>query len=376
MDQGRSTMKPSNISPSILSSDTKTTASESFPWWTRCAVSSDGKEGTEIIPSLYLQVWYQTQSQVDTTLCETSKLYPILLSSGLKMEQLGAIWTFANRCIPGQLTKEELFLALALIALAQKRNSSFAFNEVFSLNSPPVPELSLVDKSHLLNENNNHLTSSGESSASYNQLDDDEFTDFTSCSISSVREMDQVTVPSVQTKDQRVNSTDKYQVFRELVDGNNESTDHKEIRRQCLLQCKAFLQKSFNTLIVNHGEECTLEALHHPRGKQFIDDLALIHTISLRAAKQCTSVDLILIHDEIERLWTSLATLFKRSGHLPVTCDTDIIEEASASSCEICGGKDSTLTLVRGTFYHEECFNLWISCIGTQLPTKAQVAKV
>ena len=53
---------------------------------------------------------------------DTGKLYPILLRSNLPREALGHIWSLANKTAPGQLIKEELYLVLALVALAQVRS--------------------------------------------------------------------------------------------------------------------------------------------------------------------------------------------------------------------------------------------------------------
>ncbi|KAJ7397292.1 synergin gamma [Pitangus sulphuratus] len=50
---------------------------------------------------------------------DTAKLYPILMSSGLPRETLGQIWALANRTTPGQLTKEELYAVLAMVAVTQ-----------------------------------------------------------------------------------------------------------------------------------------------------------------------------------------------------------------------------------------------------------------
>ncbi|KAM4795811.1 synergin gamma-like [Rhinophrynus dorsalis] len=50
---------------------------------------------------------------------ETTKLYPILMSSGLPKETLGQIWALANQTTPGKLTKEELYTVLAMIAATQ-----------------------------------------------------------------------------------------------------------------------------------------------------------------------------------------------------------------------------------------------------------------
>jgi len=49
----------------------------------------------------------------------TERLYPILLRSNLPRETLGQLWALCNKTTPGQLIKEELFLLLAMISIAQ-----------------------------------------------------------------------------------------------------------------------------------------------------------------------------------------------------------------------------------------------------------------
>ena len=64
-----------------------------------------------------------SDDQIDTNL-----LYPILVRSGLSRETLGHIWALCNRITPGQLLKEELFLILAMVALAQVSKMSLYIN--------------------------------------------------------------------------------------------------------------------------------------------------------------------------------------------------------------------------------------------------------
>ena len=49
----------------------------------------------------------------------TELLFPVLMSSNLPKNLLGELWQHANRKVPGQLTKTELFVLLGLIGLAQ-----------------------------------------------------------------------------------------------------------------------------------------------------------------------------------------------------------------------------------------------------------------
>ena len=52
-------------------------------------------------------------------LIRTDVVYSILLQSGLRRDVLGYIWDMCNRATPGQLIRQELFLMLAMISVAQ-----------------------------------------------------------------------------------------------------------------------------------------------------------------------------------------------------------------------------------------------------------------
>lgn len=55
----------------------------------------------------------------DAGVIDTGLLYPILVSSGLPQQILAYIWSLTNQTTPGQLTQQELYVALALVAVAQ-----------------------------------------------------------------------------------------------------------------------------------------------------------------------------------------------------------------------------------------------------------------
>lgn len=88
------------------------------------------------VPDNYLQIYQSTLNAGG--LIETSVLYPILLTSGLPRELLGHIWSLANQKIPGQLSKAELFLALAMIGFVQSGNNPSDLT-LFSQNLRPFP---------------------------------------------------------------------------------------------------------------------------------------------------------------------------------------------------------------------------------------------
>ncbi|CAC5403831.1 Synergin gamma [Mytilus coruscus] len=70
------------------------------------------------IPELYKHV---LEASVVEDLIQTDRLYPILILSGLPKEVLGQIWSMCNKMTPGQLIKEELYLILGFIFLAQNQ---------------------------------------------------------------------------------------------------------------------------------------------------------------------------------------------------------------------------------------------------------------
>uniref|UniRef100_A0A8C4NKJ3 EH domain-containing protein n=1 Tax=Eptatretus burgeri TaxID=7764 RepID=A0A8C4NKJ3_EPTBU len=72
---------------------------------------------------------------------DTTRLYPLLLSSGLPRETLGVIWSLANRAMPGQLARSELFAILALIAVAQSGLPVVSLECLAQYPTPPVPAL-------------------------------------------------------------------------------------------------------------------------------------------------------------------------------------------------------------------------------------------
>ncbi|MFT7803714.1 synergin gamma [Arapaima gigas] len=91
-----------------------------------------------LVPELYKKVleFAMTPAGIDTT-----KLYPILMSSGLPREALGQIWALANRTTPGKLTKEELYTVLAMIGVTQSGLPAISLDILSQFPSPPVPSL-------------------------------------------------------------------------------------------------------------------------------------------------------------------------------------------------------------------------------------------
>lgn len=118
-----------------VSVDSKQPATNSLPI-PQCFLNNE-------IPAVYQHIWNVSSAKQDNTtdLCDrdTSKLYQILLGSNLQSQVLAQLWTHVNRTIPGQLTRGELFIMLALIGLIQANHPDPA-SELYRVTSIPLPQ--------------------------------------------------------------------------------------------------------------------------------------------------------------------------------------------------------------------------------------------
>ncbi|XP_066272157.1 synergin gamma-like isoform X2 [Branchiostoma lanceolatum] len=90
------------------------------------------------VPEAYRKV---VESVTTEAGLETRLLYPILVSSSLPKEVLGQLWAMANRTVPGTLMREELYLILGLIAVAQTGAGPLTLEFLHTVQQPPVPKL-------------------------------------------------------------------------------------------------------------------------------------------------------------------------------------------------------------------------------------------
>ncbi|CAH1800368.1 unnamed protein product, partial [Owenia fusiformis] len=93
-------------------------------------------EGT--VPIVYEHVY---EASLKDDKIDTGLVYPILLRSGLPREALGHIWALANKETPGQLNKQELFMIIALIAVAQNNINVTTVDILARCPQAPVPNL-------------------------------------------------------------------------------------------------------------------------------------------------------------------------------------------------------------------------------------------
>lgn len=144
------------------------------------------------IPAIYQHVWNAAKPENSPgDICDRDKLYQVLLLSNLPSHVLAQLWAFVNRTIPGQLTKQELFLMLALIGLIQS-NCPQPVDELYKITYIPLPQFPRI----LLPESNNSsrgstqfetsaqpTTSSSEITLTEPSNADEDFADFKSADI-------------------------------------------------------------------------------------------------------------------------------------------------------------------------------------------------
>ncbi|CAL7947257.1 unnamed protein product [Xylocopa violacea] len=107
------------------------------------------------LPPIYKMVWeavredkVRTNGMQTELLVDTNKVFPLLLTSQLPMEVLGHIWSLANQKYAGQLTEQELYIVLALVAAAQ---ASYTFNSLDILHLLPFPPTPYLNIECLMN---------------------------------------------------------------------------------------------------------------------------------------------------------------------------------------------------------------------------------
>lgn len=71
------------------------------------------------VPRFYKEAIAKCGAPNQSQLPNTALVYNLMVTSCLPRAVLGNIWSLVNRTMPGQLTRQEFFSCLALIALIQ-----------------------------------------------------------------------------------------------------------------------------------------------------------------------------------------------------------------------------------------------------------------
>ncbi|VDN05833.1 unnamed protein product [Thelazia callipaeda] len=90
------------------------------------------------VPRFYIDAIAKCGAPNPSQLPCTALVYNLMVTSRLPRVILGNIWSLVNRTVPGQLTRQEFFSCLALIALIQKGQPLSALSTMSTL---PIPHL-------------------------------------------------------------------------------------------------------------------------------------------------------------------------------------------------------------------------------------------
>lgn len=104
---------------------------------------------SKLFSPLYKSIWEAVQEeqpckQYNEQLADTNRVFSLLLTSQLSTEALSYIWSLANQKYAGQLTEQELYIVLALVALAQASYPFTSLDVLDYFRVPPIPNLNLA----------------------------------------------------------------------------------------------------------------------------------------------------------------------------------------------------------------------------------------
>ncbi|XP_019696484.1 uncharacterized protein LOC105182149 isoform X2 [Harpegnathos saltator] len=208
------------------------------------------------LPPVYKMVWeavredhVRSNNVQSEVLVDTNKVFPLLLTSQLPTDVLGHIWSLANQKYSGQLTEQELYIVLALVAAAQ---TSYTFNSLDILHLLPFPPTPYLNIECLIN-----LQPTAQMDTSKLQYFPNEEVQFDNTSIeekctSDIKEKTKVKIHGNAMADANISSNNllgkscfdtKIQMF--TTAGNNHNM-FKNIKRSSNIQTDALLTSSFD----------------------------------------------------------------------------------------------------------------------------------
>ncbi|CAF1097382.1 unnamed protein product [Rotaria sordida] len=348
------------------------------------------------LPLVYQQVF---EASCISNNIQTSVLYPILLLSGLRQDQLSQIWSQVNLHQPGTLIKEELFMALALIALAQNSNGQIFSNErLYHLTEYPIPHFQIqqrqqppppppapayqqedfadftafeqnTDDGHVtvpidFNENNLYppdikaLSSETQSIASldlpmptiHTNYQDDTSQKGISDNISFSSLNNNDIVPAADTQSlHSINSSEPSKLeltqFSFFSDDTAQIDSHLAVWLRCFEKCYSILSQANEIFSSIESPTLCMEILQQTRTRDYVQNLQeifLVHKRIYTAAilEPTTTSQLLTLWKQIIVLWTNLQSFFS-TAHLHLLNDDDIDYSSllfgdTYSYCSIC----------------------------------------
>lgn len=212
---------------------------------------------------------------------------------------------------------------------------------------------------------------------------EDDFGDFTASNhvTSSLNKLDNESIHSFESASEVGDSSSPPVVIKT-------EEDVLMVWTQMVQAVKQLIHKSFNTLVVNHGQDCSIEAMSSFDGHKFRNDLEQVYLVAKRIehafkskpnshAFALKSQQLTKLLEDIEITYKTLTKLFLKCSK---SVDGFTMEAAGSKydpKCTICRSNLKigvvTLIIVSGFNYHSSCANLWMNHVSNSLPVNSDV---
>uniref|UniRef100_A0AC35TRL6 EH domain-containing protein n=1 Tax=Rhabditophanes sp. KR3021 TaxID=114890 RepID=A0AC35TRL6_9BILA len=308
-----------------------------------------------LIPKFYQEAIYCCGATTSTSNPITPQVYNMMVTSQLPRDILGDIWSLVNRTLPGQLTRQEFFSCLALIALAQKGQTISHLSTLSQLPIPYLQPYSGVSCSKInnplrkdANKSINHGEKLGESSS---RLDSEKVDDVKSVT---------VLLPQYMTN---IKSGDGIN----LVINNWTSM---------LMKAVKIIEEANGMLTENHY--ASIEVVQTERGLMFVHSLAAIHKVVKRLmgsiANYCPeNIQLLEYVQNFSETWANLLELqfFNEAIEKMEKVEVSGEYQKEMSHCSICArpivSPDKPIHHSIKP-YHLECLNFWSNLISQSIP--------
>ena len=279
---------------------------------------------TASLPLVYQQV---LEASCVANAIQTSVLYPILLLSGLRQDQLSQIWAQVNLTEPGTLVKEELFMALALIALAQNSDGRLSpLDRLYHLTEIPTPHFQIQSTPPpVVYQQEDFADFAAFSTFEHSeQLDNGSLLDLDAQSLTSL----DLPNPSHSLQDTSdppsklaLEGSLELTQFSFFSDEPSPAASHASVWLRCFEQCHAILTQANEIFSSIESPSLCTEILHQTRARDYVAHLQemfhmqkRIQTAALREPT-ATSQQLQTLWKQIVVLWTNLQSFFS-TAHL------------------------------------------------------------
>lgn len=242
-----------------------------------------------------------------TRFTDTERVCKLLLTSRLSNEILAVIWAYVNKTFPGKLTNREVCLALALVAIFQRPDTSHSLLEDANRadlckimnreKKPPIPKLHPID-TRCDDPSNKHLTRivSGQSCLLIDLADDS----LPSSNRNNLSKHSKSTINPIDDKGLVQNHQDRddldfldSEIVAYIVSNNDKNLIDMDGDRfvenfRCLSRVwlkflnaiRFIFKRSFDILNVNHSRMSAIEALKSPKGQLFSRQLCVCYPLA------------------------------------------------------------------------------------------------